>query len=154
MELRSCPGLANHNRQFVEGFLKRASLLTELLKEDIQWGGNPECQVAFDGLKQAMIEGPILGVANATKPFKVEIERFNRMLGEYLGHFVDRRQRNWAQLPNVVQFGHNAQTDSSTRRRNNPQVHKFAKEWEQMADIARTCLEKASRQIEKKVDQK
>ena len=94
MELRSCPGLANHNRQFVEGFLKRASLLTELLKEDIQWGGNPECQVAFDGLKQAMIEGPILGVANATKPFKVEIERFNCMLGEYLRHFVDGRQRN------------------------------------------------------------
>ncbi|KAA0053581.1 uncharacterized protein E5676_scaffold522G001010 [Cucumis melo var. makuwa] len=30
-----CPRLTNHNKQFVEGFLKRASLLTELLKEDI-----------------------------------------------------------------------------------------------------------------------
>ncbi|TYK23891.1 reverse transcriptase [Cucumis melo var. makuwa] len=77
------------------------------------------------------------------------------------------RQRNWVQLLNVDQFGHNAQTDSLTRRSqfeidgsrhsvlsplvdlhyvgNNPQVHRFAKEWEEMADIARACLEKASR---------
>ena len=61
----------------MERFLTRASSLTELLKEDIQWGENFECQAAFDGLKQAMIEGPILGVADATKPFKVETERFN-----------------------------------------------------------------------------
>ena len=88
-ELRSCPRLANNNRQFVEGFLKRASLLTELLKEDIQWGGNPECQTAFDNLKQATIEGPSFEVTNATKPSKDEAERFNCMLGEYLHHFVD-----------------------------------------------------------------
>ncbi|KAA0032259.1 RNA-directed DNA polymerase-like protein [Cucumis melo var. makuwa] len=77
------------------------------------------------------------------------------------------RQRNWVQLPNVAQFGYNAQTNSPTRRSqfeidgsrhsvllrlvdrpyvgNNPQVHRFAKKWEQMANIARACLEKASR---------
>ncbi|KAA0050739.1 uncharacterized protein E5676_scaffold726G00110 [Cucumis melo var. makuwa] len=48
---------------FTDGFLQRGiSSLTELLKEeDIQWGGNLECQAAFNGLKQATIEEQILG---------------------------------------------------------------------------------------------
>ncbi|TYJ96010.1 polyprotein [Cucumis melo var. makuwa] len=54
-ELRSYPRLANHNRQFVEGFLRRASSLTELLKEDIQWGGNFKCQAAYDSLKHYVL---------------------------------------------------------------------------------------------------
>ncbi|TYK23962.1 reverse transcriptase [Cucumis melo var. makuwa] len=116
VELRSCPRLTNNNREFVEGFLKRASSLIELLKENIQWGGNPEWQTAFDGLKRATIEGPSLGVTDGTKPSKDEAERFNCMLGEYLHHLVDGRQRNWVQLLNVAQFGHSAQTDSPIRR--------------------------------------
>ncbi|TYK28282.1 hypothetical protein E5676_scaffold600G00980 [Cucumis melo var. makuwa] len=38
--------------------------------------------------------------------------------------------------------------------RNNPKVHKIAKEWEQKIDITRACLEKASRQMKKREDQK
>ncbi|KAA0057470.1 reverse transcriptase [Cucumis melo var. makuwa] len=117
VELRSCPGRANSNGQFMEGFLKRASSLTELLKEEnIQWGGNLKHQAAFDGRKQATIEGPSLGVVDANKPPKVEAEQFNCMLGEYLHHFVDGRQRNWVQMLNVAPFGHDAQTDSLIRR--------------------------------------
>ncbi|KAA0048769.1 hypothetical protein E5676_scaffold172G00580 [Cucumis melo var. makuwa] len=131
-------------------FLTRASSLTELLKEDIQWGENSECQAAFDGLKQAMIEGPILGVADATKPFKVETERFICMLEEYLDSPTRRSQfkidgRRHFVLSSLVDRPYVG---------NNPQFHKFVKEWEQMADIARACLEKASRQIEKRADQK
>ncbi|KAA0061352.1 putative mitochondrial protein [Cucumis melo var. makuwa] len=58
-ELRSFLGLANYYRRFVEGFSKRASPLTELLKKDVHWNWDPECQAAFDGLKQAMMEGPL-----------------------------------------------------------------------------------------------
>ncbi|TYK13942.1 hypothetical protein E5676_scaffold832G001430 [Cucumis melo var. makuwa] len=57
--------------QFVKGFLKKVSSPTELLKENIQWGGNPDWQAAFDD-KQATIERPSLGVADATKPSKDE----------------------------------------------------------------------------------
>ncbi|KAA0063458.1 uncharacterized protein E5676_scaffold110G00320 [Cucumis melo var. makuwa] len=52
-ELRSFLGLANYYRRFVEAFFKRASPLTELLKKDVHWNWDPECQAAFDGLKQA-----------------------------------------------------------------------------------------------------
>ncbi|KAA0041150.1 uncharacterized protein E6C27_scaffold128G00700 [Cucumis melo var. makuwa] len=102
-------------------FLKRASSLTELYEEeDIQWGGNLECQAAFDYLKQATIDGPSLRVVGATEPFKVEAEQFN-----YIPYVED-----------------------------DPQVHRVEEEWEQMADIARVCLEEASRPMEERVDQK
>ncbi|TYK11799.1 uncharacterized protein E5676_scaffold152G00090 [Cucumis melo var. makuwa] len=136
-------------------------------EEDIQWDGNLECQAAFNGLKQAMIEGPSLGVADVTKPSKVEAEQFNCMLKEYLHHFVDGRQKNWVQLLYVAQFGNSSQADSLIKRSqfeikdsrhsvllpltdgpyvgNNPQVHRVEKEWEQMADNTRVCLEEASR---------
>ena len=55
----------------MKGFLKKVSSPTELLKENIQWGGNPDWQAAFDD-KQATIERPSLGVADATKPSKDE----------------------------------------------------------------------------------
>ncbi|KAA0035830.1 uncharacterized protein E6C27_scaffold403G001300 [Cucumis melo var. makuwa] len=148
----------------------------KLLEEDIQWGGNVECQAAFNGLKQATIEGSSLGVVDATKPPKVKAEQFNCMVKEYLHHFVDGRQKNWVQLLNVAQFGHSAQIDLLIKRNlfeikgsrhyvlsllidgpyvgNNPQVHIVEKEWEQMADIARVCLEEASRSMEERVDQK
>ncbi|KAA0060355.1 retrotransposon protein, putative, unclassified [Cucumis melo var. makuwa] len=47
--------LANYYSRFVEGFSKQESSLTELQK-------------------QAMIEGSVLGIANVTKPFKVETD--------------------------------------------------------------------------------
>ncbi|KAA0058239.1 uncharacterized protein E6C27_scaffold274G005640 [Cucumis melo var. makuwa] len=147
-ELRSYPGLADSNRQFA----------------------------AFNGLKQATIEGPSLGVADTTKPPKVEAEQFNCMLKEYLHHFVDGRQKNWVQLLYVAQFGNSAQTDSLIKRSqfeikdsrhsvllpltdgpyvgNNPQVHIVEKEWEQMPENTRVCLEEASRPMEERVDQK
>ncbi|KAA0065561.1 reverse transcriptase [Cucumis melo var. makuwa] len=123
-----------------------------------------------------MIEGPSLAVADTIKPPKVEAKQFNCMLEEYLHHCVDGRQRNRVQLLNVAQFGHSAQTDSLVKRiqieiKSNrhsvllplvvdpyvevdPQSHRVEEEWEQMVDIARVCLEEASRSMEERVDQK
>ncbi|KAA0055659.1 reverse transcriptase [Cucumis melo var. makuwa] len=131
---------------------------------------------AFNGSKQAMIKRPSLGVVDATKTPKVEAEQFNCVLEEYLHHCVDGRQKNWVQMLKVAQFGHRAQTDSLIKRSlfeikgkshsvlppladgpyvgDRPQAHRVGEEWEQMADIARVCLEEASRPMEERVDQK
>ncbi|TYK16924.1 reverse transcriptase [Cucumis melo var. makuwa] len=45
-----------------------------------------ECQAAFDGLKQAMMEGPPLGIADVTKPFEVETDASDYALGGVLLH--------------------------------------------------------------------
>ncbi|TYK14059.1 RNA-directed DNA polymerase-like protein [Cucumis melo var. makuwa] len=143
-------------------------------EEDTQWRENLKCQLAFNGSKQAMIEGPSLGAVDATKTPEVEAEQFSCVLGEYLHHCVDDRQKNWVQLLKVAQFGHSAQTDSPSKRspfeikdkrhpvlspladgpyvEDCPQVHRFEEEWEQMADIARVCLEEASKPMEEGVD--
>ncbi|KAA0063135.1 reverse transcriptase [Cucumis melo var. makuwa] len=63
-----------------QGFSKRASPQIELLKKDVQWGLDPECQAAFDGLEQVMMEGPVLGIVDVTKPFEVEIDAFDYAL--------------------------------------------------------------------------
>ncbi|KAA0064237.1 hypothetical protein E5676_scaffold119G001380 [Cucumis melo var. makuwa] len=83
-ELRSFFGLANYYCRFVEGFSKRASPLTELLKKDVHWNWDPECQAVFDGLKQVMMEGPLLGIADVTKHFEVETDASDYALGPKL----------------------------------------------------------------------
>ncbi|KAA0049999.1 uncharacterized protein E6C27_scaffold13G001780 [Cucumis melo var. makuwa] len=125
-----------------------------LREEDTQWSENLECQAAFNGSKQAMIEGPSLRVVDATKTPEIEAEQFSCVLGEYLHHCVDGRQKNWVQLLKVAQFDHSAQTDSLIKRRDHPQVHRVGEECEQMADIARVCLKEASRPMEERGDQK
>ena len=87
-----------------------------LREEDTQWSGNLECQATFNGLKQAMIDGPSLGVVDVTKTPKLEAEQFSCVFEEYLHHCVDGRQKNWVQLRNVTQFGCSAQTDSLIKR--------------------------------------
>ncbi|KAA0046982.1 uncharacterized protein E6C27_scaffold230G001680 [Cucumis melo var. makuwa] len=145
-------------------------------EEDTQWSKNLECRVAFNGSKQTMIEGPSLGVVDATKTPEVEAEQLRCVLEEYLHHCVDGRQRDWVQRPKVAQFGHSAQTDSPSKRslfeiedkrhsalppvtdgpclRDRPQVHRVKEECEQMANIARVCLEEASRPMEERGDQR
>ncbi|KAA0057593.1 reverse transcriptase [Cucumis melo var. makuwa] len=155
-----------HVREFHQGGSSR--------EEDTQWSENLKCRVAFNGSKQTMIEGPSLGVVDATKTPEVEAEQLSCVLEEYLHHCVDGGQKNWVQLLKVAQFGHSAQTDSPSKGSpfeikgkrhpvlppladgpyvaDRPQVHRVEEEWEQMADIARVCLEEASRPMEERVD--
>ncbi|TYK03044.1 uncharacterized protein E5676_scaffold46G001390 [Cucumis melo var. makuwa] len=144
--------------------------------EDTQWSENLECQVAFNSSKQAMIEGPSLGVVEATMTPEVETEQLSCVLAEQLHHCVDGKQENWVQLLKVTQFGYSAQTDSLIKKGpfkiedkrhsvlsliadgpclgNRPQVHRVGEEGEQMANIAQVCLEEASRPMEERGDQK
>ncbi|TYK18568.1 reverse transcriptase [Cucumis melo var. makuwa] len=97
-ELRSFLGLANYYRRFVQRFSKRASPLTELLKKDVHWNWDPKCQAAFDGLKQAMMEGPLLGITDVTKPFEVETDASDYALGGVLlqnGHSIAYESRKF-----------------------------------------------------------
>lgn len=83
-ELCSFLELANYHKQFVEGFSRRAGLLTKLLKKDHQWSWTLECRATFEGFKKAMMEGPIFEITDVTKPFEVEIDASNFALGDIL----------------------------------------------------------------------
>ncbi|TYK03050.1 TMV resistance protein N [Cucumis melo var. makuwa] len=111
-----------------------------------------ERQVALNGSKQAMIEGPSLGVVDATKTPEVEAEQFSCVLGEYLHHCVDGRQKYWVLTAEGKRHPVLPPLADGPYVGDRPQVHRVEEEWEQIADIAGVCLEEASRSMEEGVD--
>lgn len=70
-ELRSFLGLANYYRRFIKGYSAVVAPLTELLKKDQGWAWSQSCQNAFDNLKKAVTERPVLALPDTHKPFEV-----------------------------------------------------------------------------------
>ena len=112
-ELRSFLGLAGYYRRFVEGFSKIAAPLHALLgptskrkrtkqqrmgpmaqpfvpfKE--KW--TPECDTAFQRLKEMLTSPPVLAYPDFTKPFVVETDASLHGLGAVLSQDHDGRRR-------------------------------------------------------------
>ncbi|KAL5775969.1 hypothetical protein ACOSP7_013526 [Xanthoceras sorbifolium] len=90
-ELRSFLGLANYYRRFIEGYSKRVSVLTDLLRKDCKWVWSDACQTAFEKLKLAVSSEPVLSLPDFEKPFEVHTDASDRALGGVLvqeGHPV------------------------------------------------------------------
>ncbi|KAK4390469.1 Transposon Tf2-12 polyprotein [Sesamum angolense] len=90
-DLRSFLGLANYYRRFVKGYSEIARPLTDLLKKTETWDWTPQCQVAFDNLKRAIVTDPVLALLDMSKPFTVETDASDFALGGVLmqdGHPV------------------------------------------------------------------
>ena len=95
-QLRSFLGLTNYYRRFVGGYSARAAPLTDLLKKNIKWDWTEPCQRAFEDLKQAMMEDPVLALPDLTLPFEVQTDASNVALGGVLlqeGHPVAYESR-------------------------------------------------------------
>ncbi|GBG63914.1 hypothetical protein CBR_g39919 [Chara braunii] len=70
-ELRSFLGLANYYRKFVRNFSTIAAPLRRSLKKEAIWQWDKDCTSALKKLKHALIEYPVLKVANPSLPFFV-----------------------------------------------------------------------------------
>ncbi|KAI3462633.1 hypothetical protein Pfo_019296 [Paulownia fortunei] len=106
-----------------------------------------------------------------------QTERVNSLLECYLRHFMSANQKDWAKLLDVAQFSYNLQRSEARGHSpfelatgqqpltphtiatfegdgRSPGAIKMAKSWEEQADLARSCLEKARRRMKKWADER
>jgi phospholipid-translocating ATPase len=105
--------MAGYYRQFIPGFATLAAPLTDLTKsrEPFRWGS--EQQEAFDALKTALTQSPILVHPDVSKPYILYTDASNKAVGailvqkdnegverviSYLSHKLSGAQLNWATI--------------------------------------------------------
>ncbi|KAL1914349.1 uncharacterized protein VTP21DRAFT_8988 [Calcarisporiella thermophila] len=83
-ELRSFLGLCNFYLRFVKGFARIAAPLTSALSNttDLKW--TPECQQAFNKLKEALTQTPILSPPDYEKGFEIYADASDFAVGAVL----------------------------------------------------------------------
>ena len=109
-------GFTNHYHRFIQGYAKVARPLNILISDDnanckktlVKW--NPECQQAFDQLKDLCTKTPILAYADYKKPFQLQMDASDVGLGAvlyqneshghqrvitYASHSLSKTERNY-----------------------------------------------------------
>ncbi|XP_052117210.1 uncharacterized protein LOC127747411 [Arachis duranensis] len=79
-----------------KGYSAEAAPLTDLLKKNHSWEWSKECQKAFDELKAAITEGPVLALPDYSKEFEVHTDAFDYAIGGVLiqeGHPITFESR-------------------------------------------------------------
>lgn len=72
-EIRGFLGLTGYYRKFIRRYAHIATPLTNQLKADaFNW--NEDATIAFETLKKAMTQAPVLGIPNFHLPFVVEAD--------------------------------------------------------------------------------
>ncbi|KAF8759701.1 hypothetical protein RHS01_02244 [Rhizoctonia solani] len=89
-EVQSFLGFANFLRRFVANFSHMARPLHNLVKKDTPWKWDTKEQEAFQGLKDAITNAPVLCHADPTKPYFLETDA----LGAALGSILSQRQED------------------------------------------------------------
>ncbi|GJR55959.1 Toll/interleukin-1 receptor domain-containing protein [Tanacetum coccineum] len=77
-------GLMMDGRRFIMGYSAIASPLTELLKKSKAWIRDEEYQAAFESLKKAVMEEPVLRLPDETIPFELHTDALNFAIGGVL----------------------------------------------------------------------
>lgn len=83
-EFRSFLGLVNYYRRFIQGYSAKAAPLTDLLKKNRAWHWSDKCQQAFEELKKAISEEPVLVLPDHTKAFEVHTDASDFAIGGVL----------------------------------------------------------------------
>ncbi|XP_070045982.1 uncharacterized mitochondrial protein AtMg00860-like [Nicotiana tomentosiformis] len=83
-ELRSFLGFVNYYSRFISGYSAKAAPLTKLLKKNKPWVWTEHCQRAFEDLKEAVIEEPVMALPNFAKTLEVHTDALDLAIGGVL----------------------------------------------------------------------
>ncbi|XP_064856568.1 uncharacterized protein LOC135559697 [Oncorhynchus nerka] len=92
-QLKSFLGLASYYRRFVRGFSSIAAPLNRLLPKDKAFTWTVECEEAFNTLKRALIEAPMLAPPDLTLPFILDTDASNVGMGGVLAQVGPEGER-------------------------------------------------------------
>jgi len=82
--VRSFLGLTGYYRKYVRGYSRLAGPLFELTKKDVAFIWNQGCQQAFDSLKKALVDAPILVHPNFKRPLCLDVDWSTKGVGAVL----------------------------------------------------------------------
>jgi hypothetical protein len=77
-------GLANYFRRFLQGYSNMVVPLTNLIRKDKRWEWTAECQEAFEKVKHALTNAPVLAPPELGKPFEMVLDASGVGLGAVL----------------------------------------------------------------------
>jgi hypothetical protein len=75
--------------KFSRNYAELTVPLSRLLKKDVKWIWDASCQHSFEGIKQSLIESPILAIADPDKPFHVVCDASDFTIGSALMQLDD-----------------------------------------------------------------
>jgi RNase H-like domain found in reverse transcriptase/Reverse transcriptase (RNA-dependent DNA polymerase)/Integrase zinc binding domain/Aspartyl protease/Chromo (CHRromatin Organisation MOdifier) domain len=90
-EVQQFLGFVNYNRRFIQGYSKEAKPLTELTKKDRIWSWNDKEEKAFQFLKGACIQPPLLKTFDSSRRTKIETDASDFAIGACLAQEHDGR---------------------------------------------------------------
>ena len=91
-EVRSFLGLVGYYRRFVQNFSKIVKPLTNQLKKEVKFEWAPECEEAFQVLKEKLTSVPILTLPDGSE----DLEVFSDALRQGLGYVLMQRRKGIA----------------------------------------------------------
>ena len=83
-QLRRFLGMTGYYRKFCQNYAQLAAPLTDLLKKEKTYRWTDECQVAFEQLKKALVNAPILATPDMTKQFSLSTDASDKCIGAVL----------------------------------------------------------------------
>ncbi len=91
--VRSFLGLTRYYRKYIKGYSRIAGPLFELTKKDVVFVWNQDCQRAFDDLKRALVDAPILVRPNFKEPFCLDVDWSTKGVGAILSQREGRFEK-------------------------------------------------------------
>ena len=80
-QVRRFIGMCNFYRKHIENFALIASPLTNLIRKDVAFKWNEECETAFTTLKNKLISAPVLVKADQTLAFEIHTDASDTHIG-------------------------------------------------------------------------
>ena len=92
-ELRSFIGLCSYYRRFIKDFAKTAKPLHALTGKYARFHWTPDCQAAFDELKQKMITAPVVAFPRDDDTYILDCDASLESIGAVLSQLQDGEER-------------------------------------------------------------